>query len=56
MEQSSKDVIARFFEAYAVRDWAALREATTDDVRWHFPGRHPLAGTRWPAPRKASAR
>lgn len=39
------DVIQRGHEAFNRRDFDALMECLTDDVRWHVPGRTRLAGT-----------
>lgn len=46
MTHPNLDVINSFFEAYGKRDMDALRQVTTEDVTWHFPGRHPLGGTK----------
>ncbi|MFD2165613.1 nuclear transport factor 2 family protein [Thalassotalea euphylliae] len=39
-------VVQQFFEAYAEDDTAKLRQFVAEDVEWHIPGKHPLAGTK----------
>jgi ketosteroid isomerase-like protein len=46
MTHPNLDVLTRFFEAYSKRDMDRLREVTTQDIFWRFPGRNPLAGTK----------
>jgi len=46
MTHPNLDLISRFFAAYGNRDMDALRQILTDDVKWIFPGDHPLAGTK----------
>ena len=36
--------IQAFFTAYADHDVAAVREVMSDNIVWHIPGHHPLAG------------
>ena len=44
MVSANEDLIDRFFRAYAARDMDTLRQVLDQDVRWIFPGRHPLGG------------
>ncbi|KJZ15299.1 hypothetical protein TW85_05820 [Marinomonas sp. S3726] len=39
-------VVQGFFGAYGKGDTDGLREFVADDVEWHIPGRHQLAGTK----------
>ncbi|MFE0105129.1 nuclear transport factor 2 family protein [Streptomyces sp. NPDC059009] len=40
------DLVNRFYDAYAVYDLKVIREEIlAPGIRWHIPGRHPLAGT-----------
>ncbi len=39
-------LINKFFAAYNQHDLAAMREVMSDDVKWFFPGIHPLSGTK----------
>ena len=38
--------IQRFFDAYAAQDVESARAVLADDIEWHIPGHHPLAGTK----------
>ena len=46
MEHANPDLINRFFDAYGRRDWAALQAVTAEDMKWTFPGDHPLGGVK----------
>jgi ketosteroid isomerase-like protein len=46
MAHRNLEVIDKFFQAFANKDDKAVAEATTDDLTWYFPGRHPLAGAK----------
>lgn len=46
MSHPNLDLIDRFFAAYGSRDHAALQEVLAENVRWTFPGHHPLSGTK----------
>ena len=39
-------LVQKMFDAYAKGDTEALKEVVAEDVEWHIPGRHPLAGTK----------
>lgn len=39
-------VIQGFFTAYGNGDLDGMRQFVSDDVEWHIPGRHKLAGTK----------
>lgn len=39
-------VVQGFFGAYGAGDMEALKEFVAEDVEWHIPGRHQLAGTK----------
>ena len=39
-------VVQNFFAAYGAGDMEALKRYVADDVEWHIPGRHTLAGTK----------
>jgi ketosteroid isomerase-like protein len=41
---SNLSKIQAFFAAYANHDVSAVREVMSDDIVWHIPGHHPLAG------------
>src|SRR5262245_42583867 len=45
-ENVNLGLVRRFFACFAAGDLEPLRtEILHSDVRWHVPGRHPLAGT-----------
>jgi ketosteroid isomerase-like protein len=46
MTHPNLELINQFFQAYGARDLPALRRVLAEDVRWVFPGRHPLAGAK----------
>ncbi|HTJ36957.1 MAG TPA: nuclear transport factor 2 family protein [Dactylosporangium sp.] len=46
MTTKSQEIIDRYFEAYAAHDLDAVREVLAEDATWHFPGHHPLSGTK----------
>jgi uncharacterized protein len=46
MATESLQIIDRFFEAYAAHDLDAVRGVLAEHVTLHFPGHHPLAGTK----------
>lgn len=39
------EIIKRGHKAFNERDFDTLKECFTEDVRWHTPGRSPMAGT-----------
>ncbi|TDF35007.1 nuclear transport factor 2 family protein [Alteromonadaceae bacterium M269] len=39
-------VVQKFFAAYATGDLEAIKQYVAEDVEWHIPGRHALAGTK----------
>ncbi len=39
-------VVQGFFQAYGKGDMAALKSFVAEDIEWHIPGRHALAGTK----------
>ncbi len=43
---ASLKLVQKMFEAYANGDTEMLKEVVAEDVEWHIPGRHPLAGTK----------
>ena len=43
---SNIEIIGQFFEAYGKRDMDGLSLVLGNDVRWIFPGRNPLSGTK----------
>lgn len=43
---SALQVVQNFFAAYGAGDMEALKRYVAEDVEWHIPGRHPLAGTK----------
>lgn len=44
-EHPNSVVMRRFYEAFADRDFAALRNLFVEDGVWHVPGRSPIAGS-----------
>ena len=42
----SLKVVQNFFAAYGAGDMAKLRDYVAEDVEWHIPGQHKLAGTK----------
>lgn len=45
-KNESLKLVQKMFEAYAKGDTGMLKEVVAEDVEWHIPGRHPLAGTK----------
>jgi ketosteroid isomerase-like protein len=45
MAHPNEDLARRGYEAFATGDMATLNELFSDDIVWHSPGRHELAGT-----------
>ena len=43
---SNLSKISDFFTAYANKDVSAVSRVMGDDIVWHIPGHHPLAGTK----------
>ncbi|WED23672.1 nuclear transport factor 2 family protein [Vibrio sp. JC009] len=43
---SALKVVQGFFAAYGKSDMEALKQFVAEDVEWHVPGRHQLAGTK----------
>ncbi|MBY5946942.1 nuclear transport factor 2 family protein [Photobacterium rosenbergii] len=39
-------VVQGFFNAYGQGDMEAMKQFVAEDVEWHIPGRHPMAGTK----------
>ncbi len=46
MTHPNLEIINKFFEAYGQRDLDAIRHALSENVRWTFPGRNPVSGTK----------
>ena len=46
MTHPNLELISQFFAAYGQRDMDGVRRVLAEDVRWTFPGRHPLSGTK----------
>lgn len=46
MPQSNQDLVNKYFEYYAKKNLEGIREVMAENVTWHFPGQHPLAGTK----------
>lgn len=46
MAQSGLDVVRAYYAAYGTGDMNRVAEFFTDDIVWHIPGHHPLAGTK----------
>ena len=46
MTHPNLELINQFFAAYGQHDAEGLRRVLAEDVRWVFPGRHPLAGAK----------
>ena len=45
-DSAALKVVQGFFTAYGSGDLQEIRKYVADDVQWHIPGRHPLAGTK----------
>ena len=39
-------MVQGFFAAYGAGDMETLKQYVAEDVEWHIPGRHKLAGTK----------
>ena len=46
MSDTNAVLIDKFFAAYALHDFAAIREVMLEDVIWVFLGQHPMAGVK----------
>lgn len=44
MPQSNQQIVDKYFEYYAKKDWEGLKEVMSENVSWYFLGDHPLAG------------
>jgi uncharacterized protein len=44
--EENRQVIADYYAAYATGDMSRVAEFFADDIEWHIPGQHPLAGTK----------
>ena len=44
MAHPNEDVVREGFAAFGRGDTDALQQYFAPDIRWHFPGRSPLAG------------
>lgn len=46
MTSANEELIHKFFQAYSRRDLAAIRQVMDEEIRWTFPGTHPLGGVK----------
>jgi ketosteroid isomerase-like protein len=44
--EENRQVIADYYAAYATGDMSRVTAFFADDIEWHIPGHHPLAGTK----------
>ncbi|MGK6314616.1 nuclear transport factor 2 family protein [Neorhizobium sp. DT-125] len=44
--EENRKVIADYYAAYAAGDMGKVADFFADDIEWHIPGHHPLAGTK----------
>ncbi|MHC9538570.1 MAG: nuclear transport factor 2 family protein [Vulcanimicrobiota bacterium] len=44
--QKNKEIVAKYYEYYSKGDIDGIKSVMADDVEWHIPGHHPLAGTK----------
>ena len=44
--EDNRQVILDYYSAYGTGDMNAVAEFFSDDIVWHIPGQHPLAGTK----------
>lgn len=44
--EENRQVIADYYAAYATGDMSQVSAFFADDIQWHIPGHHPLAGTK----------
>ena len=44
--EENRQVIADYYAAYATGDMSQVTAFFADDIQWHIPGHHPLAGTK----------
>jgi ketosteroid isomerase-like protein len=44
--EENRQVIADYYAAYATGDMSRVAAFFADDIEWHIPGHHPLAGTK----------
>lgn len=44
--EENKQVILDYYGAYGTGDMNAVASFFADDIEWHIPGQHPLAGTK----------
>lgn len=46
MGHPNLELVSRFFESFARRDPADLQQVLDENVKWVFPGHHPMSGTK----------
>lgn len=46
MEKNNTAIVNRFFEAYGRHDQYAIQQVVSENIKWKFPGRNPLSGTK----------
>lgn len=44
--EENRKVITDYYAAYAAGDMSKVADFFADDIEWHIPGHHPLAGTK----------
>ena len=46
MENPNISIVQKFYECYASGDLEGMKTVMAEDVEWHIPGHHSLAGTK----------
>lgn len=46
MENPNISIVQKFYECYASGDLEGMKGVMAEDVEWHIPGHHSLAGTK----------
>ena len=46
MTHPNLNLIDQFFAAYGQRDETGIRQVLAENVKWTFPGHHPISGTK----------
>jgi ketosteroid isomerase-like protein len=46
MPANNQQLINKFFEAFAAQDHLAVRKVMHENVKWYFPGKHPMSGVK----------
>ncbi len=46
MANSKEEIVETFFDGYKKKDISTVKKVMAENVEWHFPGDHPMAGVK----------